>query len=108
MVIIGLAITFHYLLQDLQRSDAVHGYATWAQLPLYFGTAIYAFEGIGVVLPLENNMRTPQDFGGLTGVLNTGMVIVACLYTGVGFFGYLKYGDAVCGTVTLNLPKDIL
>lgn len=50
-------------------------------------------------------MRTPQDFGGLTGVLNTGMVIVTCLYTAVGFYGYLKYGDlAVQGSITLYLP----
>lgn len=50
-------------------------------------------------------MQTPQDFGGLTGVLNTGMITVACLYVGVGFFGYLKYGDAVrVGSITLNLP----
>jgi len=60
------------------------------------------------VLPLENNMRNPQDFGGWTGVLNTGMVIVASLYTAVGFFGYLKYGDAVKeGSITLNLPHDL-
>lgn len=52
-------------------------------------------------------MATPQDFGGLTGVLNTGMVIVACLYTSVGFFGYLKYGDKVqVGSITLNLPPN--
>lgn len=52
-------------------------------------------------------MRTPQDFGGLTGVLNTSMVIVACLYTAVGYFGYLKYGDAVkLGSITLNLPPN--
>lgn len=60
------------------------------------------------VLPLENNMKTPQDFGGWNGVLNTGMVIVTCLYTAVGFFGYLKYGENVKGSITLNLdPNDL-
>lgn len=52
-------------------------------------------------------MKTPRDFGGWTGVLNTGMVIVAALYTSVGFFGYLKYGEAVkVGSITLNLPSE--
>lgn len=94
------------MLQDLPKTSTVHGFSSWSTLPLYFGTAIYAFEGIGVVLPLENNMKTPQDFGGPIGVLNTGMVIVASLYTAVGFFGYLKYGDGVKGSITLNLPPD--
>ncbi|XP_058061139.1 proton-coupled amino acid transporter-like protein CG1139 isoform X1 [Anopheles bellator] len=108
LTVAGLTCTFYYVLQDLPNTHTVKPTASWAQLPLYFGTAIYAFEGIGMVLPLENNMVTPQDFGGWTGVLNTGMVIVACLYTGVGFFGYLKYGDAVKGSITLNLPGDQL
>lgn len=77
-------------------------------LPLYFGTAMYAFEGIGVVLPLENAMHTPQDFGGLNGVLNTCMTIVASLYTAVGFYGYLKYGNDVESSITFNLPTGIL
>ncbi|CAG9823048.1 unnamed protein product [Phaedon cochleariae] len=103
----GLVITFFYMLQGLPKMSTVRGFSSWSQLPLYFGTAIYAFEGIGVILPLENNMKNPQDFGGWTGVLNTGMVIVAVLYTAVGFFGYLKYGEqAVLGSVTLLLPAD--
>lgn len=103
----GLTITFFYILQALPRTNTVRLFAPWRHLPLFFGTAIYAFEGIGIVLPLENNMETPEDFGGLTGVLNTGMVIVACLYTGVGFFGYLRYGDHMKrGSITLNLPQD--
>lgn len=105
-LISGIAIIFHYILQDLPNTNSVPSHATWAQLPLYFGTAIYAFEGIGVVLPLENNMKTPQDFGGATGVLNTGMVIVACLYTAVGFFGYLKYGNNVQASITLSLDAN--
>lgn len=59
------------------------------------------------VLPLENNMKTPEDFGGWNGVLNTGMVIVAVLYTSIGFFGYLKYGGNVLGSITLNLPNTL-
>ncbi|ALC39884.1 CG13384 [Drosophila busckii] len=111
MVLLNLVrnLNFSYMLHDLPDVNTVKPVATWSTLPLYFGTAIYAFEGIGVVLPLENNMRTPEDFGGRTGVLNTGMVIVACLYTSVGFFGYLKYGEDVKGSITLNLPQgDIL
>ena len=65
-------------------------------------------QGIGIVLPLENQMRTPSDMKGWNGVLNTSMVLVSCLYIAVGFFGYLKYGDQVAGSITLNLPVDEL
>ena len=104
----GLGIIFYYLLQDLPYSWERKPFASWGQLPLYFGTAIYAFEGIGVVLPLENQMRTPSDMKGWNGVLNTSMIMVSCLYIAVGFFGYLKYGEAVTGSITLNLPVNEL
>ncbi len=51
-------------------------------------------------------MRSPRHFGGTFGVLNIGMAIVTCLQLLMGFFGYLKYGDAIQGSVTLNLPQD--
>ena len=41
---------------------------------------MFTFEGIGIVLPLENKMREPSGIRGCVGVLNTGMVFVACLY----------------------------
>ena len=40
----GLAITFYYLFQQTPDFSDRKYVATWAQLPLYFGTAIYAFE----------------------------------------------------------------
>lgn len=102
----GLGIIFYYLFQDLPYSWERKAFSSWGQLPLYFGTAIYTFEGIGVVLPLENQMKTPGDMKGWNGVLNTSMVIVSCLLIAVGFFGYLKFGEDSTGSITLNLPVD--
>lgn len=60
------------------------------------------------IMPLENEMRTPKSFGGNFGVLNRSMIVIIFLYVGMGFFGYLKYGDHIAGSITLNLPQDEL
>lgn len=59
-------------------------------------------------MPLENEMRTPKSFGGSTGVLNRSMIFIVFLYVGMGFFGYLKYGSSIKGSITLNLPQHEL
>jgi len=106
----ALAAVFYYIFKDpLPSISSRPASVSLDKLPLFFGTAIFTFEGIGIVLPLENRMRQPHRLLGLTGVLNTGMVIVACTYVATGFYGYLKYGEAASvGAVTLNLPQDEL
>ena len=79
-----------------------------AGLPLFFATAVHAFEGIGVVLPLVKEMERPELFPGFNGVLNTSMMLVGLLYMAMGYFGYLKYGQFINGSITLNLPKTTL
>jgi solute carrier family 36 (proton-coupled amino acid transporter) len=65
-------------------------------------------EGIGVVMPVENQMKKPEQFLGCPGVLNSAMGTVIVLYTVIGFFGYVRFGDDVLGSVTLNLPEGVL
>lgn len=60
------------------------------------------------VMPIENRMRNPLHFAGWNGILNLGMVTICSLYTAMGWFGYLKFGDESKGSVTLNLPTDEL
>lgn len=57
-------------------------------------------------MPLENQMKTPQNFVGLCGVLNQGMSGVTLIYILLGFMGYVAYGDSTLGAITLNLPTD--
>ena len=51
-------------------------------------------------------MKHPQDFPGWNGVLSTGIYLVIILYVAVGFYGYIRFGDDVQGSITLNLPED--
>merc|ERR1711892_675395 len=102
----ALAVVFYYIFRDpLPPVSSVPSSVSISKLPLFFGTAIFAFEGIGIVLPLENRMKNPSYLPGKSGVLNTGMVMVACLYIATGFYGYLKYGEDSDGAITLNLPE---
>lgn len=105
-MILGICITAYYAVQDLPAISERNYFSSWHQLPLYFGTAIFAFEGIALVLPLQNAMKTPEDFGRPLGVLNVGMAIVTFIFTGLGFVGYLKWGDDVKSSLTLNIPHD--
>jgi len=94
-----------YLFVDLASVNDRTWFAPATELPLFLATAIYAFEGIGTVLPVHKSMEEPEEFTTWTGVLNTAMSSVTIGYMSIGFYGYLKYGDLVEGSVTLNIPQ---
>lgn len=78
--------------------------AGFAGLPSFFSTVIFAMEGIGTVMPVENSMVKPQ-FIGCPGVLNIAMSMVVGIYTAMGFFGYSAFGEDTKATITQNLPS---
>jgi proton-coupled amino acid transporter len=46
---VGIAVTLYYISQELPAPSTRDYIAPWSKLPLFFGAAIYAFEGIGLV-----------------------------------------------------------
>lgn len=70
---------------------------------LLIGTAVFAFEGIGLLIPITEAMKEPQKF---PRVLTGCMVFVAMLFTGFGVMGYMAYGSDIQTVVIVNLPQD--
>ncbi|KAI7801360.1 putative proton-coupled amino acid transporter 1 [Triplophysa rosa] len=98
---VSLVFIYYYCLTNIPYPVNLPLAGRGVDYPLFFGTAIFAFEGIGVVLPLENKMQNPKDF---TMVLYLGMGIVTALYISMGTIGYIGFGEHIRGSITLNLP----
>lgn len=104
LISFGLIIYLMFLNEFTLNERKIVG--SFTDFPLFFGTVLFALEAIGVILPLENEMKKPKAFKSKFGVLNVGMLIITLMYVCMGFFGYIFYGDEVKDTVTLNLPRQ--
>lgn len=70
--------------------------------PLFVGTAVFSFEGIGLVIPITDAMREPRKFPKvLTGV----MISLLFLFGGAGALSYLTFGSDVDTVVLVNLDQ---
>ncbi|XP_052499507.1 proton-coupled amino acid transporter 3 [Budorcas taxicolor] len=98
----SMALIFQYIMQEIPDPRNLPLMASWKTFLLFFGTAIFTFEGVGMVLPLKNQMKYPQQF---SFVLYLGMSLVIVLYICLGTLGYMKFGSNTQASITLNLPN---
>lgn len=87
-----------------QRPDVV----AFGGMSLFFygmGVAVYSFEGVGMVLPLESEMKDKDKFGK---VLALGMGFISFIYIAFGFLGYLAFGEDTMDIITANLGAGLI
>ncbi|XP_046672245.1 proton-coupled amino acid transporter-like protein pathetic isoform X2 [Homalodisca vitripennis] len=105
---IGCTFVLYEVFSDLPPFTSRPAFTSIQRLPLFYATVLFALEGIGTVLPIENVMKKPQHFLGCPGVLNVAMTVLVFIYTIMGFFGYLKYGEETAGSISLNLNSSVI
>lgn len=94
-MIVGMSISYYFITKDLPPlTDRNMATITIDKLPLFFGTIIYVFEGIGIILPLQNEMKEPKNFSRPLGVLNIGVLILTVLV--IWYVGLVNVVETAC------------
>lgn len=70
---------------------------------LFIGTAIFTFEGIGLIIPIQTSMKNPKKF---PSVLAGVMVIITIIFVSMGALSYAAFGSKTKTVVILNMPQD--
>ncbi|KAK3375621.1 transmembrane amino acid transporter protein-domain-containing protein [Lasiosphaeria ovina] len=70
---------------------------------LMIGASIFAFEGIGLILPIQSSMAEPEHFEWLLGLV---MLIITVIFTSVGALCYATFGTFTQIEIINNFPQD--
>ncbi|KAK5119701.1 hypothetical protein LTR85_007277 [Meristemomyces frigidus] len=103
-ILIGIIYIWYYDIASL----AEHGVAPSVQLfnpssfTLTIGSAIFTFEGIGLILPIQSSMKKPEHFSYLLYLV---MFIITIIFTSVGALCYATFGDETKIQVISNFPQ---
>ncbi|RKP32303.1 hypothetical protein METBISCDRAFT_12309 [Metschnikowia bicuspidata] len=104
-ILLGLVIIFYFAGVQLYT----HGVgpkieqfnaASW---PMLIGVAVTAFEGIGLILPIQAVMARPQNF---PKVLLVSVATQTMLLVTIGVVGYSAYGENVRLIIILNFDQS--
>ncbi|EJU04914.1 hypothetical protein DACRYDRAFT_75916 [Dacryopinax primogenitus] len=103
-ILIGLVYIFGNEIASIASNGMAHvELFNPRDFPLLVGTAVFSFEGIGLVIPITESMREPRKF---PAVLSGVMFFLMILFGGGGALAYAAYGKDIQTVVIINLPQD--
>lgn len=104
-ILLGLLYIYYYDARTLIGNGGIADViafnpSTWS---MFIGTAIFTYEGIGLIIPIQESMKEPRRF---PGVLAGVMVIITLIFLSAGALSYAAYGSATKTVILLNMPQD--
>ncbi|KAF4972731.1 hypothetical protein FSARC_739 [Fusarium sarcochroum] len=104
-ILIGIVYIWYYDVAALSRNgmDSSVRLFNPSDFTLTVGSAIFTFEGIGLILPIQSSMKKPEHFPGLLYLV---MFIITIIFTSVGALCYATFGEDTKIQVISNFPQD--
>lgn len=104
-ILVGLVYIWYYDVFSLARNGmhpTVRAFNP-TDFPLTIGSAIFTFEGIGLILPIQSSMKKPHHFSRL---LYFVMFLITVIFTSVGALCYATFGEDTKIQIISNYPQD--
>ena len=104
-ILLGLVYLYFYDIKTIVAQGGVSDIENFnpRDWTLLIGTAIFTFEGVGLVIPIQSGMKDPSKF---PKVLASVMVIISVIFISMGALSYAAYGSKTKTVIILNLPQD--
>lgn len=104
-ILLGLIYLYYYDILTLVSNHGISDVVNFnsKDWTLFIGTAIFTFEGIGLIIPIQESMKEPLKF---PSVLAGVMIIVTVVFISMGALSYAAFGSTTKTVIILNLPQD--
>jgi proton-coupled amino acid transporter len=106
LIVVGLCYIFGVTVTEEQVTPPVVKNWNLAEFPMFLGTAVYTFEGIGLVVPIFNSMKPElrPKFNTMVIAVFTGCLVLVSVFAS---FVYMSLGERVQTVITKELPHDV-
>ncbi|ODQ82697.1 hypothetical protein BABINDRAFT_29947 [Babjeviella inositovora NRRL Y-12698] len=102
-IMMGLGVIFTYCgAQIMDQGVAKVQAFNPESFSLFIGVCIFAFEGIGLILPIQESLKHPEQF---PRILFLVIITISFVFILSGCLGYAAYGDNVQTLIIMNLPQ---
>lgn len=104
-ILLGLIYLGYYDIATLVRNGGVLDIINFnsKDWTLFIGTAIFTFEGVGLIIPIQESMKQPAKF---PPVLAGVMIIITVVFISIGALSYAAFGSKTKTVVLLNLSQE--
>ncbi|POR37987.1 Vacuolar amino acid transporter 3 [Tolypocladium paradoxum] len=104
-ILVGLVYIWYFDIWTLARKGMEPTVRLFnpSAFTLTIGSAIFTFEGIGLILPIQSSMKKPEHFSGLLYLV---MFLITIIFTSVGALCYATFGERTKIQVISNFPQD--
>ncbi|CAO3671052.1 unnamed protein product [Rhizopus stolonifer] len=105
-ILVGLVYLYYFdfFILSHQGIADVEWVINYSSFPMFIGTAVFTYEGVGLVIPITESMAEPEKF---PKVLSGTMVFITAIFLSVGFISYLAFGSQVQTVILLNMPDSV-